>query len=87
MCEKTQEQEASWSMLYRLTQTEYDKFLAEAHLTVPQKKILDLVMTDCLSDEDMMEVTYLSRQTFYRVKGEIRDKMCKILPTLGIKMT
>lgn len=82
MCEKTQEQETSWGALYRLTETEFQKFLREAHLTVPQKRVLDLIMTDTMSDEDMIEITYLSRQTFYRIKSELREKMAKILPML-----
>ena len=59
----------------------------EAHFTIAQKVIFDLLLADATIDDDNIELLGISRTKYYKTKREVYDKLMRIEPKLSTKLT
>ena len=73
--------------LSRLIEDDIKTIYKEAHFTIAQKVIFDLLLTDATIDDDNIELLGISRTKYYETKREVYDKLMRIEPKLSTKLT
>ncbi len=73
--------------LSRLIEDDIKTIYKEAHFTIQQKVVFDLLLADATIDDDNIELLGISRTKYYEVKREVYDKLMRIESKLGTKLT